>query len=106
MTVINHIRALEEKRNARISDPLYQNTPIPIPINLGVIEGGNWPSSVPDLVKIEGRMGVAPEETMEQAKDRNGRPGYCSSGKRTNGSRKIRPYWNGSGHAGFQGQLM
>ncbi len=23
MTVINHIRALEEKRNARISDPLY-----------------------------------------------------------------------------------
>lgn len=69
MTVINHIRALEEKRNARISDPLYQNTPIPIPINLGVIEGGNWPSSVPDLVKIEGRMGVAPEETMEQAKD-------------------------------------
>ncbi|PKF89583.1 acetylornithine deacetylase [Bacillus sp. BA3] len=69
MTVINHIRALEDKRNARISDPLYQNTPIPIPINLGVIEGGNWPSSVPDLVKIEGRMGVAPEETMVQAKD-------------------------------------
>lgn len=68
MVVINHLRTLEEKRNARISDPLYRNTPIPIPINVGVIEGGNWPSSVPDLVKIEGRMGVSPEETMEQAK--------------------------------------
>ncbi|MGE7879108.1 peptidase [Peribacillus muralis] len=68
MIVINHIRTLEEQRNARITDRLYANTPIPIPINLGVIEGGNWPSSVPDLVKVEGRMGVAPEETMEQAK--------------------------------------
>lgn len=69
MTVLTHIRALEEKRNARITDPLYERTPIPIPINLGVIQGGDWPSSVPDLVKLEGRMGVAPEESMENAKE-------------------------------------
>lgn len=68
MKVIEHIHALEAHRNARITDPLYKNTPIPIPINLGVIQGGNWPSSVPDHVKLEGRMGVAPEETMEHAK--------------------------------------
>lgn len=69
MLVVNHIRELETKRNARIEDPLYDNTPIPIPINVGTIHGGNWPSSVPDDVKLEGRMGVAPDETMEQAKE-------------------------------------
>ncbi|MFC0472321.1 peptidase [Halalkalibacter kiskunsagensis] len=68
MFVVNHIRELENKRNERITDPLYKTIPIPIPINIGKIEGGDWPSSVADLVKIEGRMGVSPEETMEEAK--------------------------------------
>lgn len=68
LAVVDHIRQLEKQRNDRISDPLYQNIPIPIPINVGKIEGGDWPSSVADLVKIEGRMGISPEETMENAK--------------------------------------
>ncbi len=68
LLVVEHISKLEKKRNERITDPLYGKVPIPIPINLGKIEGGNWPSSVPDYVKLEGRMGVSPEETMESAK--------------------------------------
>ncbi|WP_134702919.1 peptidase [Ammoniphilus sp. YIM 78166] len=68
MVVVQHLLKLEEVRNARVVDPLYAGTPIPIPINVGSIEGGTWPSSVPDLVKLEGRMGVSPEETMEAAK--------------------------------------
>ncbi|ASF40519.1 acetylornithine deacetylase [Halobacillus halophilus] len=68
MMVIDHIRQLEKQRNDQINDPLYQNIPIPIPINVGKIEGGDWPSSVADLVKIEGRMGISPEETIENAK--------------------------------------
>ncbi|MZQ85688.1 peptidase [Paenibacillus sp. 5J-6] len=67
--VVQHILALEKERNSRITDPLYANNPIPIPINLGVIQGGNWPSSVPDTVKLEGRMGVAPEEKLQDAKE-------------------------------------
>lgn len=68
MTVIRQIQRLEQVRNQRMSDPLYAKLPIPIPINLGVIQGGKWPSSVADLVTIEGRMGVAPGEEMEAAK--------------------------------------
>lgn len=68
LTVVQAIGALEKRRNDRITDPLYAKLPIPIPINIGVIEGGKWPSSVCDLVKLEGRMGVAPEEEMEDAK--------------------------------------
>jgi acetylornithine deacetylase len=55
---------LESVRNARITDPLYKSIPIPVPINMGKIQGGSWPSSVADLVTIEGRIGVAPEEEM------------------------------------------
>ncbi|MBD1379251.1 peptidase [Metabacillus arenae] len=67
--VIEHIKLLEKKRNKRISDPLYQNIPIPVPINIGKIEGGSWPSSVADEVKLEGRCGIAPNETMDQVKE-------------------------------------
>nr|WP_279325968.1 peptidase [Bacillus sp. FJAT-47783] len=63
--VIEQIHKLEEKRNARITDPLYERIPIPVPINIGKMEGGNWPSSVPDSVILEGRCGIAPNERKE-----------------------------------------
>ncbi len=67
--LIHHaILDLEKLRNEGISDPLYQHVPIPLPINVGKITGGNWPSSVPDLVILEGRMGVGPEESIQNAK--------------------------------------
>lgn len=68
LAVVQAIGKLEKERNDRLDDPLYEKLPIPIPINIGVIEGGKWPSSVADLVKLEGRMGVAPGEQMEDAK--------------------------------------
>lgn len=68
MLVVQAIAQLEKERNERMTDPLYEQLPIPIPINIGVIEGGKWPSSVADLVKLEGRMGVAPGEQMADAK--------------------------------------
>jgi acetylornithine deacetylase len=69
MLVIQRLQQLEKERNARISDPLYKNISIPIPINIGKIQSGEWPSSVPDVAIIEGRMGVAPDETMEHAQE-------------------------------------
>lgn len=62
------IMELEKKRNATINDPLYKGIPIPLPINIGKIQGGSWPSSVPDLVTLEGRIGVGPEEEMEDVR--------------------------------------
>jgi acetylornithine deacetylase len=67
MSVINNLQKLEKERNQKVSDPLYKNIPIPIPINIGKIKSGEWPSSVPDEAVIEGRMGVAPEESPESA---------------------------------------
>jgi len=69
IVVIGQIEELEKKRNSILSkEPLYQGVPIPVPINIGRIAGGSWPSSVPDVVTLEGRMGVAPGERLEDAR--------------------------------------
>ncbi|MBD3109842.1 peptidase [Bacillus sp. AGMB 02131] len=66
--VIQAIKQLESMRNKELKkDKLYKNVPIPIPINIGVCKTGNWPSSVPDLTVLEGRFGVSPYETIEEA---------------------------------------
>lgn len=67
LLVIQRLQQLEKDRNAKITDPLFEKIPIPIPINLGKINSGEWPSSVPDTAIIEGRMGVSPEETIQSA---------------------------------------
>ncbi|EKN69472.1 acetylornithine deacetylase [Neobacillus bataviensis LMG 21833] len=65
--VIQRLQQLEKDRNEKITDPLFEKFPIPIPINIGKITSGEWPSSVPDTAIIEGRMGVSPEETIQAA---------------------------------------
>ncbi len=65
--VVQRIQQLEKARNAAITDSLYDKIPIPLPINIGKIASGEWPSSVPDTAVIEGRMGVGPEETLASA---------------------------------------
>jgi acetylornithine deacetylase len=67
LKVIERLQQLEKDRNAKIVDPLFEKIPIPIPINIGKIKSGDWPSSVPDLAIIEGRIGVSPEETISAA---------------------------------------
>ncbi|TYR81181.1 peptidase [Priestia megaterium] len=68
VTVIKQIQQLEKERNNRITDPLYSRIPIPVPINIGNIKGGTWPSSVADEVVMEGRIGVAPHEKMKSVR--------------------------------------
>ncbi|WP_456274941.1 peptidase [Bacillus sp. AK031] len=65
-TVLAEIKELEQERNENVTDPLYKSIPIPFPINIGKFESGKWPSSVPDMAVIEGRIGVGPHETMEE----------------------------------------
>lgn len=63
--VVQALQQLETVRNERVNDPLYRNIPIPLPINIGRMESGKWPSSVPDSAVIEGRIGVGPWETLQ-----------------------------------------
>jgi acetylornithine deacetylase len=63
------LRGLEEERNRLLSgDPLFAAHRLPFPICVGTIRGGDWASSVPDHVTVEGRMGLAPGEDPQDAR--------------------------------------
>ena len=63
------LRRLEEERNARLGgDPLFRAHRLPFPICVGTVRGGDWASSVPDHVTVEGRIGLAPGEATEDAR--------------------------------------
>ncbi len=63
------IEDLETSRNLNNDpDPLFADYTIPFPISIGTVSGGDWASSVPDHVSMEGRMGVHPDESLEDAR--------------------------------------
>ncbi|MCU1601699.1 MAG: acetylornithine deacetylase or succinyl-diaminopimelate desuccinylase [Frankiales bacterium] len=61
------LRELEARRNVDVH-PLMRHRPTPYPISVGTLRAGEWPSSVPDLLVAEGRLGVALEESVEDAR--------------------------------------
>lgn len=68
-TVHEAIRALESRRNeGAANDPLFERYRLPFPISIGILEGGDWASSVPDHAMMEGRLGVRPDEDLEAAR--------------------------------------
>jgi acetylornithine deacetylase len=56
----------ETRHNAAIAHPLYADMRNKAPINIGMVRGGAWPSSVPESVAAEGRVGLVPGEDPEQ----------------------------------------
>jgi len=63
-TVHEELMALEVQRNHNCLDPLFWDYRVPFPLSVGRIEGGDWASSVPDWVRVEGRYGLAPGEEV------------------------------------------
>ncbi len=61
------IAELEARRHKTV-DPLTARWPFAHPISIGTVHCGDWPSSVPDLLVAEGRMGVALDEPVEAAR--------------------------------------
>lgn len=60
----------EAKRNAEIDHPLYAPIANKIPISIGTIQGGSWPSSVPEWLIAEGRAGLVPGEALDTFRQR------------------------------------
>jgi acetylornithine deacetylase len=58
----------EEKRRNAKKDALFTRYPLPFPLSVGTVRGGDWPSSVPDQLVAEGRIGVALGETVGDAR--------------------------------------
>ncbi len=58
---------LEARRNRDV-DPLTSRWDIAYPLSIGTVRCGDWPSSVPDLLVAEGRLGVAIGEPVGHAR--------------------------------------
>lgn len=68
--VYGALMALEAERNRELADaPLFARHRTPFPISIGTMGGGDWASSVPDHARMEGRMGVRPDESLADARD-------------------------------------
>jgi len=61
------LAALEERRNAQVH-PLMAHLDPAYPLSIGTVRAGDWPSTVPDLLVAEGRLGVALGEDVATAR--------------------------------------
>nr|MCW2727803.1 peptidase [Aeromicrobium sp.] len=61
-------RALAELEDVRNAAPVDPFGPLPWPISVGIIQAGDWASTVPDHLVAEGRYGVMPGESFADAK--------------------------------------
>jgi len=55
----------EAERNRTLSHPLYDHLENKFPISVGLVQAGNWASTVPETLVAEGRLGFLPGETIE-----------------------------------------
>ena len=60
---------LEKHRHQSFEVQYYESPDRVAPINIGTIKGGEWHSTVPESVIVEGRFGVFPGETAQDARD-------------------------------------
>ena len=67
--VIEALRALEAELNA-VKPPLYAAYPHPINLNVGVIRGGDWPSTVAGECVTHFRLALYPGERVDDLKRR------------------------------------
>jgi acetylornithine deacetylase len=61
------IAELERERNA-VADPRFADTVLPYPISVGRLSAGDWPSSVPDILTADGRLGLRLGEEPDDAR--------------------------------------
>lgn len=59
---------LERERNEGVADPLFAGYRLPYALSVGKVRAGDWPSSVPERLILEGRYGVAVGENLDTAR--------------------------------------
>jgi acetylornithine deacetylase len=62
------LQAHERALNRDVAHPAMRALALPYPVSVGRIEGGEWSSSVPDRVVVEGRLGVPLGASLDDAR--------------------------------------
>jgi acetylornithine deacetylase len=63
--VILAMEALDRRLNEKIH-PAFEGIPHPVGVNIGVIDGGDWPSTLAGRCELSCRMGFFPDRTVEE----------------------------------------
>ncbi len=68
--VLNALQSFQSRlRDLFIDHPLFPYSPSPVVVNPGVIQGGDWPASVPDRCTLEGGVAFLPDWSCAQIID-------------------------------------
>ena len=67
--ILTAVNELELKRHSNYLHPLYEDPLGVAPISFGTVNGGDWHSTVPNEVIVEGRYGVFPGESSQSARE-------------------------------------
>ncbi len=66
--VMQSVQETEHRRHLEYKNALYEEATNIAPINFGTIRAGEWHSTVPDELVVEGRFGVLPGESTDSAR--------------------------------------
>lgn len=66
--LLQALQALEGRRNTGVTHPLLGLHALPYPLSIGLLQAGNWSSSVPEMLEAHGRYGVAMGEDLALAR--------------------------------------
>ncbi|HST13063.1 MAG TPA: ArgE/DapE family deacylase [Terriglobales bacterium] len=66
--LLQSVQQLERRRHVEYKNPLYEDPNNIAPVNFGTLRAGDWPSTVPDELVVEGRFGVLPGESTDAAR--------------------------------------
>ncbi len=64
-TALEHLNV---DRHQRFRDALFDDPNNIASLSIGTVRAGDWPSTVPDLLVAEGRLGVFPNESVAEAR--------------------------------------
>jgi acetylornithine deacetylase len=67
--LITALRGLEAEMNREVH-PIYEGIQHPINLNIGIIQGGDWPSTVPAAAEFHCRLSFFPGITYDQTRQR------------------------------------
>ena len=68
LPIASALEHLNVDRHQRYRDPLFDDPNNIASLSLGTVRAGDWPSTVPDLLVAEGRLGVFPNESVAEAR--------------------------------------
>ena len=66
--IIAALQALDAELNALPPHPAFEGVPHPINLNIGVIQGGDWPSTVPGACELHCRLSLYPGQTVAETR--------------------------------------